>query len=65
MVVVDVLCVSTAAKTDTNSVSRCLITPTCSHKAIVNEDENVELKSVKIEFNNLNQKYSCDVHHFL
>ena len=56
---VDILCVNTAVKTDTNAVIQCHVTPTCSHVAIVKEPENVELRSVKIDFNNLDQKYSC------
>ena len=56
---VDILCVNTATKTDINTVIQCPITGTCSHEAIVKERENDKLKSVKIDFNNLDQKYSC------
>ena len=59
MAVVDILCMNTAVKSDTNTVIQCRKTPTCSHEVMVKEDQNVYLKSVKIEFNNLDQKYNC------
>ena len=59
MAVVDILCMNTAVKSDLNTVIQCLKTPTCSHEVMVKECQNVELQSVKVEFNNLDQKYSC------
>ena len=56
----DILCVHAAEETDANIVIQCIITPTCFHEAMLSENENVQLKSVKIDFNNLDQKYSCD-----
>ena len=61
MAVVDILCMNTAVKSDTNTAIQCLITPTCSHEVMVKEYENVEPKSVKIEFNNLDQKCNCEL----
>lgn len=58
---VDILCVNTARKSDVNTVIQCPITCTCSHEAIVKEYENDELKSVKIDFNNFDQKYNCEL----
>ena len=56
----NILCINTAAKNDNNTVIQCPISPTCSQKAMLKEQKNVQLKSVEIDFDNLEQKYNCD-----
>ena len=58
---VDILCVYPAAKTNNNAVIQCPIPLNCPHEGMVREHENVEVKSLKIEFNNLDQKCKCVV----
>ena len=57
---VDICCVNTAVKTDINTAIQCPVTRTCSHEAMLLKPETCFGKSVKMQFNNLEQKYNCE-----